>query len=503
MRRRKRERDEDEPKHKPRDEDAPEPLKIPHDPVNEAAIIAGAYAIAKIRPKLLLRARPDAFQVREHALAWAAFAEAERRKLTLDLPTIEQLSNADVARAVAQIIDEQPGGPANVEWHLGHLLWDAARARAANGPVPAFLAALGDTRAEPEKVRALARSILMSFDGGFEDRRFLHDRETLVREQMMEIERRVSGQAIYPFGLPGLDCHENGQRRLVPGAAPGLVTLVAALSGSGKSTLAANLVLGLAGWRFNDEERVYVKEEPGRQILWGAWEMQGGMTLELLAIVSLGWSRTESTLGIGRVATQGGRVVLEERMHAISKNVRFMANPFRRTSGERKSNDRNLDLVHGYIADSGCDVFVGDLWRRCLVDGSPEAEEEALFRQQAICEETRCHGMLLHQLRLKDLEGRIDKRPTREGVKGSAAYVEVVDAIIAPHRPAIWKKVEDDIVEILILKQRYGVWPLAVEMRWDPDRGQVWGGKTIVIDRAEASDDELLGKKVRFGRGRQ
>jgi hypothetical protein len=216
--------------------------------------------------------------------------------------------------------------------------------------------------------------------------------------------------------------------------------------------------------------------------LWGAWEMKGGMNLELMACISLGWSRQDLTEGYGIIRSYEGKVELQERMHAISQCVRFLKNPFKHD--DKDSNARNLDLLHGILSDEACDVFIADLWKRCLADDDPNKEEKALLRQQSMAEELNQHHILLQQQRLKDIEQRSDKRPTREGIKGSGAWIEVPDTIIGLHRPALWKKVEDDRLEAFILKQRYGLWPCAVEFTWSAEHGSVVGGRSITYDRA-------------------
>ena len=253
---------------------------------------------------------------------------------------------------------------------------------------------------------------------------------------------------------------------MIPGARPGKITVVTGLSGSGKSTLTARIVLG------------QIRQK--RKVLYGAWEMDGGMTLELLAILSLGWSRTKLMKG---EISEEELAVFTERMEQISPYVRFMKNPFRMgIGGGRPSNERNLDLVAGYIADSGADFFVADLWERCLEHDEPNDEKRALFRQQAICEELGVHGLLVHQQLIKEVEKRPDKRPTREGNKGSGAWVEVADTMLGVHNPSKWKPVPEDSLEVCILKQRWGKWPLAVEFDWDPECGKITGGTSVEYD---------------------
>ncbi len=121
----------------------------------------------------------------------------------------------------------------------------------------------------------------------------------------------------------------------------------------------------------------------------------------------------------------------------------------------------------------------------------------------AITEEHRCHSILVHQLRLKDAEAREEQRPTRELLKGNAAWVEVGDTIIGTFIPGLTRQIPRDRIEYHILKQRYGVWPQAIECEYDAEYGYVGAGKTIPVHQSnESSDDGLLGASLtrsRFG----
>jgi hypothetical protein len=214
-----------------------------------------------------------------------------------------------------------------------------------------------------------------------------------------------------------------------------------------------------------------------RRVLYGAWEMTGGVTLELLATLSLGWSRHKVAIGN---LDDDELIEFGDRMEAISEFVRFVKLPFGRTPRDRWTNDEALDAVHGYIADTASDVAVFDLWKRGLRDDKPSEEEFALIRMQTIADETRCHLILCQQQRLKDVEKRNDKRPTREGIKGSGAWVEIPDTIIGVHLPSLWQgNLPDNVIELILLKQRYGKWPLAIEFDWDGDRATLTNGRQV------------------------
>lgn len=469
--------------------DSPKPkgeFTIAHDPTVEQVILAAALvAEPDVRDKLLARISVDCFFIEEYRAAWGALLEMKHRNLVYDPATLQRLAGDTVRIAhMTELQTLRPEVPTNLEQYIEWIHWDRKRTTVASGSLAGLLEALKDPRSPPERVRALARSIGQAFEG-FSDRQHIYDPTHLVAEMMGEIRNRVSGHAVYPFGIDGLDYYEGGARtrRMIPGAAPGLVTIVTGVTGSGKSTLTAHLALGQAA--------------QGRQVLYGAWEVQAPMTLEILTVLRLGLSRTDLLDPSG--AFERGRLThetivrFEEEAHVIAQRVRFMKNPFRRNRGERMSNDANLDLVQSILADAGCHVFIADLWARCLVSRKPEDEEEALFRQQSMLEEMGIHGILVHQQRYKDIELRADKRPTREGLKGSGAYAETADNLFGTHRPAQWKKVDDVKLEILILKQRYAKWPLGIEFEWDGDKGSILGGRSIEYDPTGGSEEFGLG----------
>lgn len=451
-----------------------EEVKIPVDPVTEQVVIAAACSNADARKLLFRRLVADHFAEPKHAAIWSVLGECDRRGLEFDLAVLRQLDPDVDVDYLGQLMEARPELPENLEHHVQVLLWDHAKVSLVRGPLSALIQAVRDPRSEPERVRSLAMQVGQALDGK-SDRKYLRDPDQLIREQMAELQARSDGLACWSYGVDGLDYMDDAPagkdpaRRLVPGPAPGQITVVTGVPGVGKSTVTARLILGLA--------------RQHRRVTVGAWEQKGGMTLEILAILSAGLSRARAFVP----AEKGGFTpeemdLIRRRMLGISKWVTFMEIPFNRQRGEKSSNERNLDIVQGYIADSGCEVFVADLWKRCLRRTEPDEEELALIRQQAMAEEMKIHCILVQQQRLKDIEARADKKPTREGIKGSGAWTEVADTIIGVHRPALWKDIEDNVIELDILKQRYGKWPQAVEFDWAPDSGLLARGRTVPYD---------------------
>ncbi len=455
---------------------APPRLTVPHDIINEQVIISAALLDGKVRRLLAARLKPDHFFGSGHAAIWDTVCELERRALDYSAATARQLSGGKVDESyLARLLAANPKQPANLQHHVETLEWDRARIDAARGPLHQLLEAMQRPTTSPGTIQGMARQLAISFQG-YGDRKYLRDPAELTRQQLIDIaDRRVRKQC-WPFGLDGLDVdRDTGEPRLIPGCAPGQISVITGCPGSGKSTAIAQIASSMVDQR--------------RKLLFGAWEMKDGMTLELIAGMRLGFSRL--ALQMGNLSDEQ-MVDLATEMEHVCQYVRFLDLPFGRTPGgkQRITNQQNLDLIHGYLADSGCEVAVFDLWKRCLRETKPDEEEEALLRQQAIAKETNIHCILVQQQRSKDIEMRDDKRPTREGIKGSGAWVEVPDTILGTNRPALWKRVEDNTFEIVGLKQRWGKWPFAVEFDWDGEHGSILNGRTVAYDPPGTNSNE-------------
>ena len=273
---------------------------------------------------------------------------------------------------------------------------------------------------------------------------------------------------------------------MIPGTMPGKITIIAGNTGAGKSTLSAHMSIGLA--------------RQGRRVLYCSWEPDEGMTLELMAAITLDWSLTALNQGrsqdnLREPMRPDEKAKLEEREHDISKWVSFMRNPFYK--GMKPSNDAHLDLLQEHVESSGVDAVFCDLWERLLVDKRPDQESGSLFRQQSMAKQLKAHFFLLAQ---NNKSGDTGDRPTQKAITGSGAWVQIADNVLCPYRPALYKNVVDDTLEVHILKQRNGVWPQVIELPWDPERGWIGEGRTGKYEppgSEEGGLNEIFAKKKR------
>lgn len=445
-----------------------------YDPINERFVVGSAIASSEILKRLLSTVYPDHFQEKQHRLIWEALREIGHRKLVPSPHAIVQMVEGIDFEYLTTLIEEHPKEVPNINFHLDRLKWDRTRIQGLTGPIDALVRELNNPQAEFDRVRSLARQVSSHFDRTA-DTKFLLDPIELSEMATRERQKRREGIAVFKYGVPGLDDYEpepSGyvRPRLLPGAAPGKMTVIVGVPGSGKSTFTASMILGIARSK--------------RKVLVGAWELEPFYNLELLAGMSLGLKREDVLIGN---VTDEQHTAMHARQLAISKYVQFFENPFNRVRKARSNNEQNLDLIQSYLESSGCEVFVADLWRRCLTTIEPNDEERALIRQQAMLQELRIHGILVQQLNIKDTERTSNQRPSRDLIKGSGSWIEVADTILGVHRPSQSKPtLPENELEVFVLKQRYGRWPLGIQFSYDSETGVVSGGKSM-------SQDELAG----------
>lgn len=476
---------------------------VPHDPVNEMVVIAAAFVDAAERKRLVRLLGSDFFYGRGHAQIWTVIEEMDRKNLSYDPATVKQLSNDEVdADYLEDLIRERPEVPPNLQHHVDRLIFDRKRIELAKGPVSELLDKLHDPTTDPDEYTKTVRQIGGWFDGAGSSR-FLRNPEDVLREAKKNRRERVArfrtGAGIYPFGIAGLDFYPNGQPRLIPGTAPAKSTLVVGESGSGKTTVTNQIVLAQM-----DQKRV---------VMHGGWEMFASENIELFATMSLGLSRSRLFIGdltdeeIAEIDAEEERILSGEHPY-----LKFMDRPFDRDRGDskkfdkRRGNEWNLDVIQEHIEASGCDVAVFDLFHKALVETKPDDEKRALDRIQGIADATKAHLILLHHVNKEDMDKSPNRIPTRKAIKGSSAWLDAVDTVLATYVPGTVKQVEMDTLEIFVLKQRYGKWPLRVAFSYDPDTGLISDGRdveaipdeeSIDFDIAQDLQNDIAKKKFR------
>lgn len=441
---------------------SPSDLRVPHDAQNESVLIAAACRSPERRRELLKLAAPGDFFGKGHAEFWAALGELERRSLDYSLDSVAVLGAGTVDREYfARLVEIQGDDePPNLLFHVDRLKWDAQRINAAHGPLQDLCDLFRQMAASPEqlaaKARQLADDLATSGAGGsVED-----PRELLAQNRAVRAARRT-GTAIYPYGLDGFEREPDGKWRVKPGLKPGTLTVFSGVSGSGKSVAAKRVALA------------QVRDFDRTPVLFGAWEEESGTVLEDLAWMALGIDR--NLVEEGKLDERQEEAMAEEE-EKLLQYVKFLKRP---RDGKRDTNAGRVAWIAGEVARTGAKVFVADLLDRVLPEDDTRDEARAFKLIANAAQETDAAFLVVHQQRLKDVENRPDKRPTREGVKGSGAIIEASDTLIGFHRPGLMKNVEDVTIEAIVLKQKRGRFPFSIAFDWDANHASLTNGREV------------------------
>ena len=178
------------------------------------------------------------------------------------------------------------------------------------------------------------------------------------------------------------------------------------------------------------------------------------MTLEWLALLSLGFNRAEYQLGHFE---EDGLEQVHERMRAIGRYVTFLENPFNRVAGggpgrgPRSPRTGFQQRVRGaglVLKRPRCgDVRRLGLFERCLYQAAGRSEEKhALFRMQAMLGEParsrHLRGAAAHS-RASSSADR-PERHAREGIKGAVPRSRVPLGILGHACGALAARVLND-----------------------------------------------------------
>lgn len=438
-------------------------LRVPHDAQNESVLIAAACRSPERRRELLKLAGPECFFGKGHPEFWAALGELERRSLDYSLDSVAVLGAGTVDREYfARLLEIQEGAgePPNLLFHVDRLKWDAQRIGAAHGPLQDLCDLFRQMAASPEQLAAKARQLaddLATAGGGGS----VEDPRALLAENRAARASRRLGAAIYPYGLDGFERAPDGTWRVKPGLAPKTLTVFTGVSGSGKSVAAKRVALA------------QVRDFDRTPVLFGAWEEESGTVLEDLAWMALGYDR--NLVGDGKLTPEQEEAMAREEERLLGF-VRFLKRP---REGKRDTNAGRVAWIASEVARTGVKVFVADLLDRVLPEDEVKDEARAFKLIADAAKATDAAFLVVHQQRLKDVEQRPDKRPTREGLKGSGAIIEASDTLIGFHRPGLWKSVDDASIEAIVLKQRRGRWPFSVEFDWDPNFASLTNGREV------------------------
>jgi replicative DNA helicase len=441
---------------------------------NEQVIIAAALRNDGVRRSLLAQVREDDFLDEQHSLIWRVMRDLHKRGLGFDRAAAVRgmLENGGTDKDVEYLADLErwDGVIQNLRHHVELLRWDAQRDAAFRDHLPGLVDGMRDGREEPDRIRGMVRRLNEMVHGGSTGA--VYAPIQVYRDHAAALDRRMQSEnPVYGIG------HEVFDERLGRGFEPGTQTLYVGLSGAGKSCIALNKAMWFA--------------QQGRKPLYFLWETKSVSAMDVVVASHTGIPYHDLIRGN---LDEDQRRLSERASAEWVERIRFAGKlakrvPASSTGRRRLTNADMLDQIASAISESGCDIVFYDLWLRGMVERNPDAIEQTLGEMQDLHESLDVHGIMLHQINLKDVERRKDKRPTRDAIKGVGGYVEYSDQIFAVIRPNMFVPgLEDDITEIECWKLKDAKWPWITRWQWEGAQQRI--SDPTFVEPGEGSKDD-------------
>ena len=371
---------------------------------------------------------------------------------------------------------ESMGNSKNIDHHISRMRWDVARVQAFEDLVPQLVTELKDPRAERDDVLQLASDIQNRLASSQEENAY-ESGDGLASQHSATILARRVGVTFRSSGYKEMD------DKLVYGFAPGKLSIIAGTPSAGKTTFAANMGL---------------RQSKKWKIGFMAWEMGSIDMMDTFCAAGIKIP-LEKLIKLTKMLTEEEQNAIDDYIASLLKDDRisFLKEPpddvYKGAPWD--INERVIEWAFSKIESWGRDIIYWDLFESRFATTDPGNVLLALKKvhRQIKPDRLNVHMCLLHQLLLKEVERRQDKRPTRDVLKGTAGYLEVPDLVLTVYRPALYEPgVEDNVIEIDCLKQRQGPWPWRMIGRWQGEYVRIpmmREGKPFVIKKQERMKD--------------
>jgi replicative DNA helicase len=447
--------------------------------LHEQVVLGSMLRSREVRKRLVKSMQPSDFLAPRHQALFAALHEMDDRRLDYVPATLKSfMPPGDEWGGVAyldSLVDMST--EENLEHHQDRAKWDKARSLILNDNLSEFEAALKDPRLEVEEARRLSIKMLAMLDTA-SDRSAIVYGSAMVAKYMANLYSRESGSHLCSSGYRAID------KKLTNPFGRGLLSVISAAPSIGKTTFSLNMALRQsANWRVG-----YL-----------AWESGTVAATDIICASALG-IKLETLIKSPQQLSRRDRDLIEkylDELFSVEGGLSFLEPPPKSltdsSTGPWEVNERMLDWIDGQLSVWRPDIFYWDLFEKKLPDRRPQAISWALDRVQEMAHNHAVHIALLHQVTFKELEKKVDKRPSRGLLKGSGGYIETPDVVFGLYRRAVYEPgIADDELEIYCLKQRIGPWPWRVICDWDGKHCNITGGREAQITVIEDEDDEAI-----------
>jgi len=403
--------------------------------VDQEQIVLGIFiARERAREKLMKFLSTDDFCTKRHRIIFDAVRDLHYKHIDIDIDAIKtHITHPEEdwgGYSYVKNLHDSFKETKNAKLHVDKLKKNAAVLRIKDGYMPKLFEALKQGKGLQD-LGDIVNDISIEIANTSGKIPLVTNKE-ILESYKIEMAERLVGRAFIGTGYPELDA------LLTDGMAPGKITICAGRPRMGKSSLMDNIIIK----KMDSIRQLVIPIEVGVETTMdNMTSIMTGIPIELIAKKP-------------RDMTAEQKVLQEETVHKIlsNKNLRFLDHYFNKTP---KRIDTNL--IAEILESHQFDVVYVDLFDR-LADVTQEAN--IMFKKlqflQGLFQEKKTHGFLTAQINRTAEQGK-DKRPSLSMIKSCGGFEEMADLVLGAHRQNVYdESLEDDILEILILKQKRG-----------------------------------------------
>lgn len=446
-------------------------------PTHEQIVLGSMIRDRSIREELVIQLSSSDFYAPNHRLIFAALNELTNKQLDFTygtfrtfLPENKDWGGDEYLDKLAAMHSEE-----NLQYHIHRMKWDKSRNLILGHDISELEVILRDPRSEPDEAKRVLTEINGYLDEVDEESDFIQGPGAAATYQA-RIYARESGHHIRTSGYLALD------KKLTNPFAPGLITIIAATPSIGKTTFCLNMAM---------------RQSKRWKVGYLAWESGDVAATDTLCSCALDIP-LEKIIKFPQRRSREEKEKMDEYIEQLfdpSAPLSFLKQPpdsIIKGKSPWAVNEAVIDWVETKIKKWNRDIIYWDLFEILLPDTSPGAITWAVKRIIKIAKETNTHIVLLQQINLKLTEKLMDKRPTRNLVKGAGIYVEAADFLFCLYREGVYNpRITDDTFEVYCLKQRQGVWPFRIVFDWNGICCRISGGQERQITIEDDYDNDV------------
>ncbi len=392
--------------------------------------------------------------------------KAYKKKIDININSLIEINNdnsIDKASLIA-LKENYFDTETNIEYHIEKLRLNYIRVNLYNNTLNELDELLLDTDFE-------INNIIKVFEKGLRELKEIKKGKNIIREgnDVYEeyidlIDRRLDGSAFGSTGLKELD------DVMSEGFLDGKITVLAAYTSLGKTTLASIFV---------DE---LIKKE--KKVIYFALEPQVTSIIDILISRRFDISRTKLIKELNEFDDELLDEIEDEVYYLVNKSglLHFVDNPI-----------IEFEDIEELLKENNYALCVIDLFEKFkdIPSGETKIISEYLDIIQTIAKKTNTHIIIIQQLGRSVIK-RNSKRPVLSDLMNSSKYEQIADNILLLHREKYYNPdvADEDILEIIIAKQRAGAKDISVYYYFKPEKGKLI---PILKNKKEFEDSREFG----------